>query len=98
LTQKAEKGFKKMLKNEKLFEKDDPEITLVKNPKNNKFTLTLQNWDLPETVDGYNEREAEQLIEMLERGIKFLKESKENRNQRLLFEELTNEKKRVGKT
>jgi len=87
-----------MLKNEKLFEKDDPEITLVKNPKNNKFTLTLQNWDLPETVDGYNEREAEQLIEMLERGIKFLKESKENRNQRLLFEELTNEKKRVGKT
>jgi len=80
-----------MLKNQKMIEKDDPEITLVKNPKNNKFTLTLQNWDSPETVEGYNEVEAEQLIEMLEKGIKFLKESKQNYNQRLLFEGSENE-------
>ena len=55
-----------------MFEKDEPLITIVKNPKDNYFSITLQHWDTPETVNGYSREEAKQLITQLESAIHHL--------------------------
>ena len=71
----------------KMFSKDDPLITIVRNPENEKFTVTLQNWDTPEIVDGYSKQDVEELINMLKDSIYHLENCWDDHNHESLFNE-----------
>ena len=63
----------------------EPMITVVKNPITEKYTLTFQNWDTDEMVDGYTKEEAQNLIVQLESAIYHLDNCWEEDNHDSLF-------------
>tara|TARA_R110002020_G_scaffold308849_1_gene524445 strand:- start:215 stop:484 length:270 start_codon:yes stop_codon:yes gene_type:complete len=76
---------------DKIYSKSDPIITIVKNPANDNFSITLQNWNSPSDADGYTLEEAKELMKMLEEGIVQLHNCWEEHNHSSLFMEDSNE-------
>ena len=64
----------------KIYSKGDPVITIVRNPADDNFSITLQNWNTPPDADGYTVEEAKELMKMLEQGIVQLHNCWENHN------------------
>lgn len=74
----------------KIYSKGDPVITIVRNLANDKFSVTLQNWNTPANADGYSVEEVDELRKMLEQGVVQLHNCWEENNHDSLFTEEDN--------